>query len=77
MVHTSGHRLGRRGRRLPAARALGPHPRAAHLVGHPVLGALLAVGIAVLRREIAREFPDAGDDGTGPPPAPATVTQPA
>ena len=42
-----------------------------------VLGALLAVGIAVLRREIVREFPDAGDDGTAPPPAPAPVTQPA
>ena len=36
-----------------------------------ILAALLAVGIAVLRREIVREFPDAGDDGTGPPPAPA------
>ena len=42
-----------------------------------LLGALLAVGVAVLRREIAREFPDAGGDGAGPPPAAAPVTQAA
>ena len=42
-----------------------------------LLGALLAAGVAALRREIVREFPDAGDDGAAPPPAPAPVTQPA
>jgi hypothetical protein len=42
-----------------------------------LLAALLAAGIAVLRREIAREFPDPGEGGTAPPPAPAPVTQAA
>ena len=42
-----------------------------------LLGALLAAGVAALRREIVREFPDAGDDDATPPPAPAPVTQAA
>ena len=53
---------------------VGTDAGAAHAWGIVLLGALLAAGVVALRRQILREFPDAGQE---PPPHVSQAAEPA